>query len=167
MIDYDTAQTTLGRILVAVCSGAVVAVALDDEDAPLVKWLAQKYSQSRRNAQTVGLHAALRAVAAFVERPVSQPDVVIDMRGTPFQHRVWQALLTVPSGQTRSYGEIAAMIGAPGAVRAVAGACAANPLALLVPCHRIIARDGGLAGYRWGLERKRALLLREAALSGQ
>jgi AraC family transcriptional regulator of adaptative response/methylated-DNA-[protein]-cysteine methyltransferase len=97
----------------------------------------------------------------FVTAPGEQPDLPLDIRGTAFQARVWRALQKVPPGRTATYSEIAAALGQPKAVRAVAAACAANKLALLVPCHRIVRRDGDLAGYRWGVERKRALLAAE------
>ena len=101
-------------------------------------------------------------VVGFVEAPRLGLDLPLDMRGTAFQQRVWQALRKIPPGETLSYAELARRIGAPRAVRAVAGACASNPLAVAIPCHRVVRRDGALAGYRWGIERKRALLEREA-----
>jgi len=100
-------------------------------------------------------------IVRFVTAPDAQPDLPLDIRGTAFQARVWRALQRIPPGRTASYSEIAAALGQPTAVRAVAGACAANKLALLVPCHRVVRNDGGLAGYRWGIARKRALLARE------
>ena len=102
-------------------------------------------------------------VVGFVEAPGLGLDLPLDVRGTAFQQRVWQALRDIPAGETASYTEIARRIGAPKAVRAVAGACAANVLAVAIPCHRVLRNDGGLSGYRWGVERKRALLEREAA----
>ena len=99
----------------------------------------------------------------FITDPGDQPDLPLDIRGTAFQARVWRALQKVPPGKTATYTEIAAALGQPRAVRAVAAACAANKLALLVPCHRIVRQDGDLAGYRWGIERKRALLASESA----
>ena len=100
--------------------------------------------------------------SASSKRPGLGLDLPLDVRGTAFQQRVWQALREIPAGETVSYAEIARRIGAPNAVRAVAGACAANPLAVAIPCHRVVRNDGGLSGYRWGVERKRALLDREA-----
>jgi AraC family transcriptional regulator of adaptative response/methylated-DNA-[protein]-cysteine methyltransferase len=108
---------------------------------------------------------AVRAVVAFIAEPSGALALPLDLRGTAFQRRVWQALQAIPFGETRSYGEVAEAIGAPRAVRAVATACAGNPAALAVPCHRVVAKDGGLAGYRWGLERKRALLAKEKSTS--
>ena len=101
-------------------------------------------------------------VVSFVEAPRLGLDLPLDVRGTAFQQRVWQALRAIPAGSTASYREIAERIGAPKAVRAVAQACAANSLAVAIPCHRVVRHDGGLSGYRWGVERKRALLAREA-----
>ncbi len=102
-------------------------------------------------------------VVGFVEAPRLGLDLPLDVRGTAFQQRVWQALRDIPAGQTASYGEIARRIGAPQAGRAVAQACGANPLAVAIPCHRVVRHDGALSGYRWGVERKRVLLAREAA----
>ncbi len=99
---------------------------------------------------------------AFVENPRVGLDLPLDIRGTAFQHRVWEALRRIPAGATASYAEIAAAIGAPKAVRAVARACAANRIAVAIPCHRVVGTDGSLSGYRWGIERKRALLAKEA-----
>ena len=101
-------------------------------------------------------------VVGFVETPAAGLDLPLDVRGTAFQQRVWQALRAIPAGATASYTDIAKRIGAPKAVRGVAQACAANPIAVAVPCHRVVRSDGGLSGYRWGVERKRALLDREA-----
>ena len=101
-------------------------------------------------------------MVGFVEAPALGLDLPLDVRGTAFQQRVWQALREIPAGTTASYAEIAARIGAPSAVRAVAQACAANALAVAIPCHRVVRTDGALSGYRWGVERKRALLEREA-----
>jgi AraC family transcriptional regulator of adaptative response/methylated-DNA-[protein]-cysteine methyltransferase len=103
----------------------------------------------------------IAAVIAFVERPSSGLDLPLDVRGTAFQHRVWQALRGIPSGTTVSYAELARRIGAPRSTRAVAQACSANAIAVAIPCHRVVRTDGGLSGYRWGIERKRALLERE------
>jgi AraC family transcriptional regulator of adaptative response/methylated-DNA-[protein]-cysteine methyltransferase len=103
-------------------------------------------------------------VVGLVEAPALGHDLPLDVRGTAFQQRVWQALCEIPAGATVTYGEIATRIGAPGAVRAVANACAGNALAVVIPCHRVVRRDGGLSGYRWGVERKRVLLERESAV---
>jgi AraC family transcriptional regulator of adaptative response/methylated-DNA-[protein]-cysteine methyltransferase len=102
-------------------------------------------------------------VVGYVQAPGEGLDLPLDVRGTAFQEKVWQALRRIPAGRTASYAEIAKAIGMPRAVRAVAAACAANPVALAIPCHRVVRADGALSGYRWGVERKRALLAREAA----
>jgi AraC family transcriptional regulator of adaptative response/methylated-DNA-[protein]-cysteine methyltransferase len=107
----------------------------------------------------------LAGVCRQIENPGSDFDMPLDIRGTPFQQRVWDALRQIPAGSTQSYSDIANSLGLPGSVRAVAGACAANPIAIVIPCHRVIRTDGGLSGYRWGIERKRALLAREKAAS--
>ena len=121
---------------------------------------------ARAEAQEIGadpdFEALVAQVVGFVEAPQTGLDLPLDIRGTAFQQRVWQALQAIPPGSTLSYTELARRIGAPAAVRAVASACAANPLAVVIPCHRVVRNDGALAGYRWGIERKRALLDREA-----
>src|SRR5262249_30669986 len=110
------------------------------------------------------LHGELQKVLRFIEMPAERLDLTLDVRGTPFQRRVWDALLKIPAGKTVTYAALAARIGEPKAVRAVANACAANAIALAVPCHRVIRNDGTLSGYRWGIERKRALITKEAQL---
>jgi AraC family transcriptional regulator of adaptative response/methylated-DNA-[protein]-cysteine methyltransferase len=102
-------------------------------------------------------------VVGFVEAPARGLELPLDVRGTAFQQRVWEVLRSIPVGSTRTYGEIAELLGTPRAVRAVAQACASNPLAVAIPCHRVVRTDGSLSGYRWGVERKRALLAREVA----
>ena len=126
-------------------------------------WCATCRTGSRRPVGADAEYEALVAqVVAFVEAPGLGLDLPLDVRGTAFQQRVWQALRAIPAGQTASYAEIAARIGAPAATRAVAQACGANALAVAIPCHRVVRSDGALSGYRWGVERKRALLEREA-----
>ncbi|MOA33476.1 Bifunctional transcriptional activator/DNA repair enzyme Ada [compost metagenome] len=124
--------------------------------------LQQRFPEARASGAEAGFAPLLAQVAGFVEAPQRGLDLPLDLRGTPFQQRVWQALRAVAAGSTLSYAELAARIGAPKAVRAVAGACAANVLAVAIPCHRVLRSDGGLSGYRWGVARKRALLQREA-----
>jgi len=113
------------------------------------------------------LAADLAQVIAHIEHPEPSFALPLDIRGTAFQRRVWEALREIPPGETRIYSQLAADLGMPAAVRAVASACAANPFAVVVPCHRIIAKDGGLAGYRWGISRKQALLARERGGKGE
>lgn len=159
-IQYATGPCSLGRVLVAVTERGVCAILLGDDAAELVDDLKRRFDAADLVPSTA-LTEELRQVVAAVDRhqPLALP---LDVRGTAFQQRVWAALGAIPAGQTVSYGELAAGIGKPEAVRAVASACAANPLAVVVPCHRVRRQDGTLGGYRWGLERKRELLDREA-----
>jgi AraC family transcriptional regulator of adaptative response/methylated-DNA-[protein]-cysteine methyltransferase len=157
-IRFTYRPSSLGLILIAVSHHGVRAVMLGDDHEALRQDLAKRYP----DAKLVNGDARLATqVVEAVEHPERPSDVPIDMDGTPFQKTVWQALRRVPAGQTVSYGELARRIGRPAAVRAVAHACATNPLAVLVPCHRAVRSNGALAGYRWGLARKRALLDRE------
>lgn len=160
-IAYAVVPSVLGRLLVAGTARGVCAVKLGPSEAPLVAALAAEFPGATLQAR--GLPAAwARAIAAAVaSRPATTPDVPLDIQGTAFQWRVWRALAAIPAGETRTYAQVAAAIGRPRAVRAVAGACAANPVALVVPCHRVVPAAGGPGGYRWGAERKAALLARE------
>lgn len=160
-IDFAVAACSLGAILVASSTKGVCAVLLGDDPDALTRDLQDRFPQARlrgddpRFAQTVAL------IVGFVEAPRIGLELPLDIRGTAFQQRVWQALREIPPGQTASYADIAQRIGAPKAVRAVAQACAANHIAVAIPCHRVVRTDGSLSGYRWGVERKQALLLRE------
>ncbi|HCL41651.1 MAG TPA: bifunctional transcriptional activator/DNA repair enzyme protein Ada, partial [Pseudomonas sp.] len=160
-ITFATGPCPLGRVLMAQSDAGVCAILLGDSDEELERDLRARFAKAECVADnTLGEHLA--AVVALIETPHSAPPLPLDIRGTAFQRRVWQALQAIPPGQTRSYSELAHAVGTPSAARAVAGACAANPLAIAVPCHRIVRSDGSLSGYRWGVERKRALLQREA-----
>jgi AraC family transcriptional regulator of adaptative response/methylated-DNA-[protein]-cysteine methyltransferase len=165
-IRFALGECTLGSLLVAQSERGVCAIFLGDNPDALLVQLQERFG----NAELVGDDAAFAAVvaqvAALVEDPAQSLELPLDVRGTAFQMRVWQALRAIPMGSTASYTEIARIIGAPGAVRAVAGACAANTLAVAIPCHRVVRNDGALSGYRWGVDRKRALLLRERARAG-
>ncbi len=154
-----TAACALGVVLVASTEKGICAIALGDDGAALEADLARQFPHAGGAA---GGADVLAAVVALVEGAASAPDLPLDIRGTVFQQRVWAALRQIPAGRTASYAEIAAGLGLPHGARAVAAACAANRLAVAVPCHRVLRGDGGLAGYRWGLERKRALLSRES-----
>lgn len=160
-IKFAVGETSLGAILVASSAKGVVAILLGDDPDALVRELQDRF----RNARVLGADRAYEKLVAkvvgFVEEPRIGLDLPLDVRGTAFQQRVWQALRTIPAGETANYAEIAQRIGAPGSARAVARACAANPLAVAIPCHRVVRRDGALSGYRWGVERKRTLLERE------
>jgi len=159
-IRFAFGQTSLGTILVASSKQGVVAVLLGDDPKDLVRNLEARFPKASF-VSADREQAFVAQVAAAVEAPGSALDVALDVRGTAFQQRVWQALREIPAGATVSYAEVARRIGAPKAIRAVAGACAANPLAVAIPCHRVVRNDGSLSGYAWGVARKRALLDRE------
>ena len=161
-IRYGIGRSSLGPVLAAASDRGICAILLGDDAAELVEDLERRFPNARAIEADAGFEASLAAVVALVEEPATGIDLPLDIRGTAFQQRVWQALRAIPAGETRSYAEIADAIGAPRAARAVAGACAANRLAVAVPCHRIVHRDGTVSGYRWGVERKRALLKKEA-----
>lgn len=161
-ITYAMAMADLGRVLVARTAAGVCAILFSDSAEDLAADLAARFAATRLKADNAALRSELAKVLGFVGAPSDRLDFAIDMRGTPFQCRVWAALRAIPAGTTISYAELARRIGEPGSARAVAGACAANPIALAVPCHRVVRSDGGLAGYRWGIERKRALPGKEA-----
>ena len=162
MIKVDLGESTLGCVLVACSEKGVCAISLGDDPDALVAWLLEKYPHAERNSEDTNLQQQLSLVLNYVEDPAPPLNIVLDIQGTAFQKRVWQALQAVPNGATSSYSDIAEVVGSPHAVRAVAGACAANSLALAIPCHRIVSKDGSLSGYRWGVERKKILLDREA-----
>ncbi|MBV2134038.1 methylated-DNA--[protein]-cysteine S-methyltransferase [Pseudomonas sp. MAP12] len=162
VIRFASGHCALGALLVAQSERGLCAILLGDEAAALADELQARFPRSERREDQAGLAALLAQVVAFVEAPQRGLDLPLDLRGTAFQQRVWQALREIPAGSTLSYAELAVRIGAPRAVRAVAGACAANALAVAIPCHRVLRSDGGLSGYRWGVARKRALLEREA-----
>lgn len=160
-IGFAIGPCPLGRVLVARSAQGICSILLGDDDQALEADLRARFPKAQCTPDP-GLGDQLRAVVALIESPHREQQLPLDIRGTAFQRRVWQALQAIPPGQTRSYSELAEAMGSPSAARAVAGACAANPLAIVVPCHRIVRSDGSLSGYRWGVERKRALLEREA-----
>jgi AraC family transcriptional regulator of adaptative response/methylated-DNA-[protein]-cysteine methyltransferase len=164
-IRFAVGQSSLGAILVAASAKGVCGILMGDDPSALVDEIQDRFA----NAQLVGADAAFEAMVAHVVGAVESPNVGIhlplDVRGTAFQRRVWKALSKIPSGSTVSYAKVAKQIGAPKSVRAVAQACGANPLAIAIPCHRVVRNNGALSGYRWGVERKRALLRREGALA--
>ncbi len=161
-IRFAIGQCSLGAILVAASKRGVCAILLGDEPDALVRDLQDRFPHAILVGSNAEFEQLVAKVVGFVEAPGMGLDLPLDVRGTAFQQRVWQALQEIPAGKTASYTDIAQRIGAPKAVRAVAGACAANALAVAIPCHRVVRIDGGLSGYRWGIERKRALLDREA-----
>ena len=160
-IRFAVGECSLGSILVATTSKGVCAILLGDEPEGLVRELQDRFPRAVLVGGDDAFEQVVAKVVGFVEAPALGLDLPLDVRGTAFQERVWQALREIPPGSTASYSEIAASVGAPKAGRAVAQACAANPLAVAIPCHRVVRQDGGLSGYRWGVERKRTLLTRE------
>jgi len=162
-IAYACAPCSLGRVLVARTSRGICAIALGDDDDALIADLTRQFARADVARDDAGLQTALKAVLALVDDPALAFDLPLDVRGTAFQKRVWTALRAVPPGAPVHYGDVARAIGAPKSARAVGAACGANTLALAIPCHRVVGGDGSLTGYRWGTERKRALLAREAS----
>lgn len=162
VIRFAVGECSLGSILVAASECGVCAILLGDDPDALARDLQDHYPKAEPIGADAAFEQLVATVVGFVEMPGRGLDLPLDVRGTAFQQRVWQALREIPAGTTASYAEIAQRIGAPKAVRAVAGACAANALAVAIPCHRVVRSDGGLSGYRWGVERKRALLERES-----
>jgi AraC family transcriptional regulator, regulatory protein of adaptative response / methylated-DNA-[protein]-cysteine methyltransferase len=160
---YTLVDSPLGRLLVAATGRGVSAVYLGDADGPLEAALQDEYPSAERRRDDRGLVSEVQAILAHLEGRLPRLDLPMDVQATAFQWKVWQALRAIPRGETRSYGEIATALGQPTGARAVARACATNPVALVVPCHRVVGGDGRLTGYRWGVEKKRALLLREKA----
>ena len=163
VIRFAVGECSLGAILVAATDIGVCAILLGDDADILVRDLQDRFPRANFIGGEGEFEQMVAQAVGFVEAPALGLDLPLDVRGTVFQQRVWQALREIPAGATASYTEIAARIGSPKAVRAVAQACAANAIAVAIPCHRVVRRDGALSGYRWGVERKRALLLREAA----
>jgi AraC family transcriptional regulator, regulatory protein of adaptative response / methylated-DNA-[protein]-cysteine methyltransferase len=162
-IGFTIVSTWLGWALVAATRRGICLTALGDDRARLEAELRRRFPAATLEAADAALAGWAERVVRFITRPAEQLDLPLDIRGTAFQAQVWRALQKIPPGRTASYSAIAAVLGRPKAVRAVARACAGNQLAVLVPCHRAVRSDGGIAGYRWGIERKRALLEREAA----
>jgi AraC family transcriptional regulator of adaptative response/methylated-DNA-[protein]-cysteine methyltransferase len=161
VIHFALGECSLGAILVARSERGVCAILLDEDPQRLLADLQRRFARATLVGGDAAFETWMAQVVGFVEAPRLGLDLPLDVRGTAFQQRVWKALGDIPPGSTASYAEIARRIGAPSAIRAVAGACAANALAVAIPCHRVVRSDGGLSGYRWGVERKKALLERE------
>ncbi|PDV98811.1 methylated-DNA--[protein]-cysteine S-methyltransferase [Candidatus Chloroploca asiatica] len=161
IITYGLAESSLGLVMVATSERGLCAVEFGDDEAMLLAQLRASFPHAEVHVTDPDANASLQQVLAFVEQPERTVDLTLDIQGTAFQERVWQVLRTLPAGSTISYSELAERIDNPKAVRAVASACAANRLAVVIPCHRVVRSDGGLSGYRWGIERKRELLRRE------
>jgi len=160
-IRYAVAPCALGHVVVAATERGVCLIELGDDADALAGAARARFPQAEAMAADPEFAALVARVVALVDEPAHPADLPLDIRGTAFQQRVWAALRAIPPGRTMSYSDIAAQLGNSGAVRAVGAACAANTLAVAIPCHRAIGRDGALRGYRWGVERKRALLERE------
>ncbi|WP_347900669.1 methylated-DNA--[protein]-cysteine S-methyltransferase [Pseudomonas purpurea] len=162
-IRYLSTRFSLGVALAAYSDAGLCALLLGDEPTSLESDLRRRFAQNRQLLRDDNLAIALQHVVHFLDTPHRPLSVPLDLvTGSEFQRRVWQALQHIPLGETRTYRDIARQLGQPGAFRAVANACGANPLAVVIPCHRVVRQDGGLGGYRWGLERKHVLLEREA-----
>jgi AraC family transcriptional regulator, regulatory protein of adaptative response / methylated-DNA-[protein]-cysteine methyltransferase len=161
-IKFAIGKSTLGLVLVAASDKGVCAIFFGDDPDRLARDLKKQFPRARLVGGDPRFQELAVKVIAFVENPHVGFDLPLDICGTAFQHRVWQALRRIPIGSTASYAEIAKAIGAPKAVRAVARACATNRIAVAIPCHRVIGSDGSLTGYAGGIERKRALLAKEA-----
>jgi AraC family transcriptional regulator of adaptative response/methylated-DNA-[protein]-cysteine methyltransferase len=166
-VRYVVVPTPLGQALVAATDRGICMTALGDDRRNLEADLRQRFPAAELVAGDAELAGWAERIVGFITDPNEQPDLPLDIRGTAFQAQVWRALQKIPPGRTSTYREVAAALGRPRAVRAVAQACAGNKLALLVPCHRVVRSDGDLAGYRWGIERKRELLTRERAATGE
>jgi AraC family transcriptional regulator, regulatory protein of adaptative response / methylated-DNA-[protein]-cysteine methyltransferase len=161
VIRHATLQSPLGLVLVAVSARGICAILFGENAEALQRDLRQRFPAAVLKRDATRLAEAVAQIGALIEAPATGSGLPLDARGTPFQRRVWQALREIEAGRTASYAQVAARIGAPRSARAVAQACAANPLAVAIPCHRVVRSGGALSGYRWGVERKRALLQRE------
>jgi AraC family transcriptional regulator of adaptative response/methylated-DNA-[protein]-cysteine methyltransferase len=162
-VRFAVGECSLGSILVAATSKGVCEILLGDDPVELTRDLQDRFPHATLTGDDDNFARTVARVVGLVESPRVGIDLPLDVRGTAFQQRVWRALSEVPAGSTTTYRDIARKLGTPGAVRAVARACASNTLAVAIPCHRVVRTDGALSGYRWGVERKRALLDRESA----
>jgi AraC family transcriptional regulator, regulatory protein of adaptative response / methylated-DNA-[protein]-cysteine methyltransferase len=162
ILSYAIGECALGRVLVARSVNGVCAILIGADRYALEADLAARFPQATRVANQVVVRDDLAKLIRFVDKPAEGLHLTLDMRGTPFQRRVWEKLRSIPVGRTVTYTELARWISPLASARAIAGACAANPIALAIPCHRVVRTDGELAGYFWGIERKRELLKREA-----
>lgn len=164
---YTTGHCRLGGLLLAASADGVVAILLGDGDEAMADDLQQRFPAATLERDDAGLRRDMQALLKYVDHPLGSLDLQLPLaaRGSEFQKKVWAELARVPAGQTITYTELARRVGQPAAVRAVAGACAANPLAMVVPCHRVLRSDGGISGYRWGVERKKQLIALEQQLA--
>lgn len=164
-ISYTIARCPLGRVLVAATERGVSAVYLGDSDEPLEKALAQEYPRAEIKQDSAGIGQWVREIVRHLRGQEPHIDLPLDVRATAFQRRVWEELQRIPYGSTKSYTQVARAIGKPKAIRAVARACATNPVSIVVPCHRVVREDGNLAGYRWGLDLKKTLIAKERQMA--
>ncbi len=164
---YTTGHCRFGGLLLAVSTDGVAAILLGDGDEAMAADLQQRFPSTNLERDDSGLQEDMQTLLQYVDHPLGALNLQqpLAARGSEFQKKVWAELAKVPAGQTITYTELARRIGQPAAVRAVAGACAANPLAMIVPCHRVLRSDGGISGYRWGVERKKQLLALEQQLA--
>lgn len=164
---YTTGHCQFGGLLFAVCDAGVAAILLGDSDGAMVEDLQQRFPRATLEEDRAGLQQDMQTLLHYVDHPLGELQLLHPLAayGSEFQKKVWAELASVPAGQTITYTELARRIGNPAAVRAVAGACAANPLAMVVPCHRVLRSDGGISGYRWGVERKKKLIELERRLA--
>lgn len=164
---YTTGHCQFGGLLLAVCDAGVAAILLGDEESAMVDDLQQRFPKAILEKDQAEMKEDMQALLRYVDHPLGKLDLQqpLAAHGSEFQNKVWAQLAKVPAGQTITYTELARRSGNPAAVRAVAGACAANPLAIVVPCHRVLRSDGGISGYRWGVERKKKLIELERQLA--
>jgi AraC family transcriptional regulator of adaptative response/methylated-DNA-[protein]-cysteine methyltransferase len=160
-VTYAIADSPLGRLLVAATPKGICSVKLGDRDEALERDLRREYPAAAITPDRTDLARWVTSILTYLNGRRPHLDLPLDIQATAFQWKVWRYLQSIPSGETRAYSQVARDIGSPSAVRAVARACATNPVCLVIPCHRVVGKDGGLTGYRWGVERKRALLNRE------
>ena len=165
-IRYAFGQSPLGDFLAARSDRGLVAFEFGDRHTTLVAALHQRFPDAAVEQDDTNLSTTIDALARLVEHPEREPGLTLDPRGSAYQKRVWEILRQVPAGQTITYGAVAAKLGTPRDARDATEAIAANGIAILIPCHRVVKKDGSLSGYRWGIRRKRALLAREQATSG-
>jgi AraC family transcriptional regulator of adaptative response/methylated-DNA-[protein]-cysteine methyltransferase len=162
-IRFAVGRCSLGAVVVGTSAKGICAILLGNDAAATVSDLRERFPDAEPVGDRQGFEPVLAQVVAFIEAPARGLDLPLDPRGTAFQRRVWKALCEIPVGSTATYSDIARQLGAPKEAYLVGEACAANPIAVAIPCHRVVRKDGTLAGYRWGIKRKRALLQREAA----
>src|SRR6185295_18953927 len=165
-ISYTIAASPMGQLLVAVTERGVCALRMADSDAELEKDLREEFPNAQLKRDESALRESVRKILNHLEKNEPRLDLPLDIQATAFQRQVWEQLRAIPYGQTVSYGDVAKALGKPGAVRPVGRACATNPVALIIPCHRVVREDKSLGGYRWGLERKKKLIESERDAKG-